>query len=201
MSILIEPHPEIDSTKEQSPRLFTVTEYYRMADAGIFGVEERLELIEGTILTMSPKGIKYAACNDKAAKYLGQLISNRAFVRNQNPIDLGQLSEPQPDLVLVLPREERYFDHHPIPDEILLVIEVASTSLEYDLGIKNRLYASVGIPQYCVLNLVNNELVDHRQPSADGYQNKQTYGVNDSLSLVAFPDILINVSELLPTES
>ena len=197
MSILIEPHSAVNSSKDQSQRLFTVVEYHKMSAAGIFGPEERLELIEGTILTMSPKSIKHAACNDRAARYLGQILGERAVVRNQNPIALKELSEPQPDLVLAIPEEERYFDHHPTPAEVLLIVEIAGSSLEYDLGAKSRLYANAGIRQYWVLNLDSNELMDHREPATDGYHSRHTYGAGNSLDLVAFPDTTICVSELL----
>ncbi len=200
MSILIEQHSAVQPIKEQSQRLFTVAEFHRMAAAGIFSPEERLELIEGTILTMSPKGIKHAACNDRAARYLGQILGDRAVVRNQNPIALKGLSEPQPDLVLAMPDEARYFDHHPTPAEIWVIVEIADSSLAYDLSTKSHLYAGAGIRQYWVLNLDSNELLDHREPAGDGYRIRQTYSAAGSVSLDAFPEITIPVSELLPPQ-
>ncbi|HUE84432.1 MAG TPA: Uma2 family endonuclease [Pyrinomonadaceae bacterium] len=113
---------------------------------------------------------------------------------------LKELSESQPDLVLAIPEETRYFDHHPTPVEVLLVLEIAGSSLEYDLGAKSRLYASAGIRQYWVLNLKSNELIDHREPGADGYHSRHTYGAGSSVSLDAFPEITVHVSELLPVQ-
>lgn len=188
-------------SRSQPPlRLFTVAEYYKMAEAGILRPEERVELIEGSILTMSPKGIAHAACNDKAGYYLAAILADRVIVRNQNPVHLGEHSEPQPDLVLAIPDKKRYFDHHPTPAEVLLVLEIASSSLDYDLRAKRLLYARVGIIQYCVLDLQARELVDYRDPATEDYSSKKTYRSGESFTLVAFPDISIPVRDLLPPE-
>ena len=162
-------------TRSQPPqlRLFTVAEYYKMAEAGILRPEERVELIEGSILTMSPKGIEHAACNDKASYYFSKVLVDRVIVRNQNPIHLEGDSEPQPDLCLASPDKQGYFDHHPTVAEALLVLETASSSLDYDLQDKALLYSRAAIIQYCVLNLSPGELVDYREPGPDGYRSKR----------------------------
>ena len=191
---------EQTSSQSAALRLFTVAEYYKIAAAGILRPEERVELIEGRILTMSPKGIMHAACNDKASEYLSKVLGNRVIVRNQNPVNLGDDTEPEPDLVLVAPQDRRYFDHHPIASEILLILEIADSSLEYDRHMKSLLYAKAGIMQYCLLSLQSRELEDYRDPSADGYRSKQTYRSDQSFNLVGFTDMAIPVSELLPPE-
>lgn len=168
-----------------------------MEAAGVFHPEERLELIEGTILTMSPKGIKHAACNDRAARYLETLVGERAIIRNQNPIQIGEFSEPQPDLVIAAPVRDRYFDHHPTPAEIFLVIEVSSSSLSYDLGMKSKLYARAGIPEYFIINLLDNQLIDFRDNGPDGYRNRHMYIAGQTLQLEALPELTIQVAELL----
>jgi Uma2 family endonuclease len=188
--------------QDQAPvlRLFTVKEYDRMREAGILGEDERVELLEGRIIKMSPKGIKHAVANDRASRCFFKHFGDRVIVRNQNPIHLDYASEPEPDLVLAVPQEKEYSDHHPTSSDILFVLEIADSSLSVDRQTKSRLYAAAGIIQYSVLNLKAGELEDYRDPGLDDYRSKQTYKAEQSFSLVAFPEIEINVSELLPPE-
>lgn len=181
-------------------RLFTVEEYDKLIEAGILGEDERVELLEGRIVKMSPKGIRHAAANDRASKCFIKHLGERIIVRNQNPIHLNDTSEPEPDLVLAAPQEKEYFDHHPTPPEVLLLVEIAGSSLNVDRITKSRLYATAGIIQYCILNLKAGELEDYRDPGPDGYRSKQTYKIEQSFSLAAFPDVTIEVRELLPPE-
>ncbi len=200
MATVLENPTVIQTVPEQPPtlRLFTVAEYYQMAEAGILGQEERVELLEGRILTMSPKGIRHAAVNDHAGDYFRKHFGARVLVRLQNPIHLDDASEPEPDIVLAAPQEKRYFDHYPTPAEVLLAVEIADSSLRFDRAVKSRLYAAAGIVQYCVFNLPAREIEDYRQPGADGYRSKQTYSAGQNFSLVAFPEVVLSVAELLP---
>jgi Uma2 family endonuclease len=179
-------------------RLFTVEEYDRMIESGILGEDERVELLEGRIVKMSPKGIPHAATNDRAGRYFIKHFDERVIVRNQNPIRLSDSSEPEPDLVLAAPLEKQYLDHHPIPADILLVLEIADSSVSIDRNYKSRLYAAAGIIQYCIINLQTNELEDYRDPAPDGYRSKQTYKAEQSFSLVAFPETVFAIGEFLP---
>jgi Uma2 family endonuclease len=202
MTTVLEERTESRTAPEQMPTLrpFTVAEYYRMAEVGILRPDERVELLEGRIVKMSPKGIRHAAINDLAGECFRKLLGARVIVRLQNPIHLDDASEPEPDLVLVEPQEKRYLDHHPTPPEVLLVVEIADSSLRFDRGIKSRLYAAAGIVQYCVLNLPAREVEDYREPGADGYRSKQTYSAGQSFNLVACPDVSVGVDELLPPQ-
>jgi Uma2 family endonuclease len=179
---------------------FTVKDYYRMLEAGILTEDDRVELIRGQIRTMSPKGIKHSASNDRANRYLTRLLGDRALIRIQNPIHLDDHSEPEPDVVLAMPTEDEYDYHHPGPEEILMLLEVAESSLVYDREEKSLLYAQAGIKQYCILNLRDRELEDYRNPGQDGYRSKQTYTAEDRFPLAAFPDISIEVNALLPRQ-
>jgi Uma2 family endonuclease len=178
-------------------RLFTVEEYDRMIEAGILGEDERVELLEGRIIKMSPKGILHAAVNDHAGECFRKHLGDSVIVRNQNPIHL-ETSEPEPDLVLAAPLEKQYMDHHPTPADILLVMEIADSSVSIDRNYKSRLYAAAGIIQYCIINLQTNELEDYRDPGTDGYRSKQTYKAEQTFNLVAFPETVIAIGELLP---
>lgn len=179
-------------------RKFTVAEYYRMAEVGILRPDERVELIEGEVIKMCPIGPPHASGSTRGSKWLTTRLGDRVIVRTQQPIRLSDLTEPEPDLVLAIPEDKEYSRHHPTPDEVLLVIEVAASSLSYDREVKGRIYAESGIVQYCLLNLKQRQLEDHRDPEGDGYRTIRTYSEDESFSLAAFPDIAVPVSELLP---
>src|SRR5438270_858709 len=131
MATVVENLAEVKTIQDQTLTLrpFTVAEYNKMIATGILRPDERVELIEGRIVKMSPKGIRHAATNDRASNCFGKHLADRVIVRNQNPIHLDDASEPEPDLVLAVPQEKGYFDHHPTPQEVLLVLEIADTSL------------------------------------------------------------------------
>ncbi|MEK7829526.1 MAG: Uma2 family endonuclease, partial [Acidobacteriota bacterium] len=131
--------------------------------------------------------------------YLRELLGDRAMVRFQLPIRLDDSSEPEPDIAIVLPDGDYYSDHHPTPSETLFVLEVSDSTLQLDRVRKSRVYAKAGIRQFCILNLKARELEDHRQPDQNGYRSKQTYTIDESFTLVAFPDISLNVADLLPS--
>ncbi|MGA9997089.1 MAG: Uma2 family endonuclease [Pyrinomonadaceae bacterium] len=204
MTTVLEQPPEVKEAARQDGvlelRLFTVEEYERMAEVGILGRDERLELIDGVIIKMSPKGDPHCAATDRAARYFIKRMDDKVIVRNQNPIRLDNNAEPEPDIVLATPQEKEYSDRKPTPQEILLVLEVADTTLYSDRRTKALIYARAGIQQYCILNLKARELEDYRDPSSEGYRSKQTYKAEQSFSLVAFPEVVIAVGELLPPE-
>jgi Uma2 family endonuclease len=187
-------------TEKRSPsvRLLTVCEYDKMIEAGIFGEDDRVELLEGVLLQMSPKGTKHQSSTDRATRLFIQRLGDRVHVRNQGPIHLDDYSEPEPDIVLAAPDVTEYADHHPAPHEIFVVIEVSDTTLAYDRDRKCLLYAKAGIPHYLMLNVEAREIEDYRDPSSDGYRSKQTLKEDQNFSLLAFPEITISVSELLP---
>jgi Uma2 family endonuclease len=182
------------------PRRFTVEEYNLMGETGIIKPDERVELIEGEIIKMSPKGTAHCASTSYAEECLRAKLGDRALVRTQDPIHLDEHSEPEPDVVLAMPHPKRYADHHPTPEEILYVMEIADTTLAKDRTIKARVYAQAGIIQYGILNVNARELEDYRDPDASGYRTKHTYRADESFTLVAFPEVHITVSELLPPE-
>lgn len=191
----------LPSDQQPSLRLLTAAEYEQMIAAGIFNEDDRVELLEGVMVEIGPKGMKHATSTDRAARYFIRALGNRVIVRNQNPILLNDYSEPEPDLVLAAPEAHEYAYRHPASEDISLILEVADTSLAYDRHSKGLSYAGSGIVQYLILNINEMEIEDYREPSADGYRHKQTYTAGESFDLVAFPDITIKVSDLLPPSS
>lgn len=113
-------------------RRFTVDEYYRLAEAGILHEDDRVELIEGEVVEMAPIGSKHASQVDRLAQHFFALLGERSTVRVQSPVHLDEHSEPQPDVTLLRPRPDFYASAHPGPQDIMLVVEVAETSAEYD---------------------------------------------------------------------
>ena len=178
-------------------RLFTVREYHLMVDAGILKEDDRIELIKGEIVQMSPIGRFHAACvkrlNELFVSRLGHLVN----VGVQAPIELDDNSEPQPDLVLLRRRADFYQSGHPQPQDILLIIEVADTTVESDREIKIPLYASSGIVEVWLVNIPAECIEVYRQPSGDSYQNVQVFGRGESIFVAAFPDVSFNVDEIL----
>ncbi len=182
---------------QPSLRLLNTSEYEQMIAAGIFTEDDRVELLEGVIVEMRPKSAMHAALTEDANDYFKDRLKAKAVVRSQNPILLSDLSEPEPDIVIVTPPKEKYYTRHPASSDVLLAMEIADSSIRLDRRTKGHLYARAGIAQYLILNVSEMEIEDYREPGADGYRHKQTYREGQEFSLVAFPDIKVKVNDLL----
>jgi len=154
-------------------RLLTVKEYNRMRETGILTEDDRVELIDGEIFKMSPIGSKHAAVVGAIKDWLIVHTYEKAIVRVQDPITAGNFSEPEPDIAVVRFRDDYYKDEHPRPSELLLVIEVADTSLTYDREIKAPLYAKAGIVEYWIINLENRQVERFREPLEQDYRIRE----------------------------
>jgi Uma2 family endonuclease len=165
------------------PRRLTVEDYYRMGEVGILRSDECVELIEGEIIDMSPPGHLHAGTVDQLADLLHRAVGDRAIVRVQNPVLLDRYSEPQPDLALLLPRADFYKSTRPRSVDVLLVIEVADTSLTYDCEVKVALYARHGIPEVWVVDIRGHRLLRYRDPSRGVYARVDEPNVGAPLEL------------------
>jgi Uma2 family endonuclease len=175
----------------------TVDQFDRMVEAGVFGPDERLELIGGEIVDMSPIGSRHQACVDRLTSMFAPALPGRAIVRVQGSVRITDLSQPQPDLALLRPRDDFYVDAHPGPADVLLVVEVADTSLSYDRWTKLPLYAKAGVPEAWVIDL-NGGVVDiAAQPGEHGYGVLAQRDRDGVLSPAAFPDLSFPVVEVL----
>ena len=180
-------------------RLFTRKEYHAMGKAGIFAPNERMELLEGEIIVMSPVGNRHAFCVDSLNYEFAALnISRRAIVRVQNPAATSPTSEPEPDLMLMAYKDDRYLSGHPNPQDILLLVEVADSSLGYDTNVKLRHYAQSGVSETWIADLRNDQIVSHTEPSPEGYLVSRIYRLGDTISPTAFPDLKIAVGDIIP---
>jgi Uma2 family endonuclease len=179
-------------------RRFTVAEYQRMAELGIFPIGERLELIDGFVTTMVAKGFAHSCATLQIQELFQDRLGKKVFVRPQEPIQLDNHSEPEPDVAIVGRDPLGYSTHHPTPDEVLLVIEVADSSLKYDLEVKAPLYAKSRIPEYWVVDVADRKLHVFREPNESGYQLELVLRELMTVVPIAFTDWTIGVSELLP---
>jgi|KBSSwiStaDraftv2_1062776.scaffolds.fasta_scaffold110870_1 Uncharacterized protein conserved in cyanobacteria len=182
---------------DTAKRRFTADEYQRMGDAGIFPPGDRVELIDGEILTMSPIGSAHAAAVNRANRLLVLATDGRALVAVQNPIRLNPFSEPQPDLVLLRPRDDFYRSAHPGPADVLLVIEIAETTLRYDRDVKAPLYARNGIGEYWLVDLTGHTVTLHTAPDNNAYRDVATLARGQMLRPLQLPDCAITVDDLL----
>jgi Uma2 family endonuclease len=184
---------------EVTRRLFTVDEYYQMAAAGILHEDDRVELIAGEILQMAAIGSRHAGCVDRLNRFFVLHVADQAIVRIQNPIRLNNLSEPQPDMSLLAPQPDFYTAGHPGPQHVLLVVEVADTSIGFDRGTKIPLYGRAGIREVWLVDLTQDHIEVHRQPARTrrGYRDVQRYTRGMRLALLAFPDLSVMVEDIL----
>lgn len=178
-------------------RRFSLEEYHQMAEAGILTENDRVELLDGEIVEMSPIGRRHAACVDRLNRLFGSRLAEKAIVRVQNPVELSDRAEPQPDIALLQPREDFYEAGHPQPQDILLLVEVADTTAEFDREIKIPLYASSRIAEVWLVDINEQCLEVYRQPASNGYQNVQKLQRGQSIFIQAFPDINLTVDEIL----
>ncbi len=176
--------------------MLTTQQYHLMYEAGVFNDGDRLELINGEIKTMSPIGRKHVACIIRLDKLIQRKLGDRIMVSTQNSIRLDDNSQPQPDLAILKSRNDFYEERLPSPLDILLIIEVADSTIAYDREVKAPLYAAAGIPEMWLFD-VNKKAIDgYSQPSANGYKLIRHYDENDTLSMLAFPDVMFNWHEL-----
>jgi len=179
-------------------RRFTVAEYHRMGQVGLLGEDERVELIDGWIVTMRPIGSRHAACVSLLNRVL-RPVEETAIVRVEAPIILNDATEPQPDIAVVKFKANLYADAHPCPEDVLLLIEVAETSLEEDREIKLPRYAASAIPEVWIVNLIANTIEVYRAPlilanGLPGYRSRTDFLPGEPMRPQAFVDVAIQLS-------
>lgn len=182
---------------------FTVDEYHRLTELGFFTEDDGIELIRGELVQMAAKGTPHSVCNTKLVQQLDRLILDLAVVRGQEPITLPNNSEPEPDAVIARGQPDSYLSHHPYSADILLVVEVSDTTLDYDQTIKLSLYAEAQIEEYWIVNLVANQLERYRHPYQDaqgnfGYRTKQISLRTDTIALPEFPALVLDLNRVFP---
>ncbi len=187
-------------------RRFTLEEYHQLIDIGFFNEDERVELLAGVLVSMSPIYPPHANTVDLLLYVFSSLLTRAGIrLRVQGPISIPELeSEPEPDLVILRVSDVDFTQRHPYPQEVLLAAEVSDSSLTYDRTRKGAIYAQAGIPEYWIWNLVDGSLEVYRDPhtpaSGDAvYRTKSTFGRGESVAPLAFPDFAVAVDDVLPS--
>lgn len=174
----------------------TVGDYNRMGEVGILHEDSRVELIEGEIIDMAPIGSSHAGTVSQLSRLLERAVGNHAIVWTQNPIILGEHSEPEPDIALLRPRHDFYKTSHPRPQDVRLIVEVAESPLRYDRDIKIPLYARHAIPEVWLVDLAANQLRLFRRPEGRAYQDVVVPTSLSALAPALLPEMLLNLSDL-----
>jgi len=176
---------------------FTVDEYHRMGEAGVLGEDDRVELLDGEIVRMSPIGTPHASTVARLNTLLVRRFADRATIWVQNPIILDRWSEPQPDLCVLAPRVDFYGAAHPRPRDVLLGIEVMASSRDYDRTLKLPLYARAGLREVWLVDLKAEAIERFRRPALRAYREHETFGRGRVLTPLAFPRVRFRVNEIL----
>lgn len=176
---------------------FTAAEFQRMGQTGVFGEDSRLELIEGEVVEMAPIGPEHANRVARLNELLVLAFAGRAIVNPGNPLLLDPHSEPEPDFALLKPRPGGYAGRHPVPEDVLLIVEVADTSLLYDRQRKVPLYARHGIPEVWLVSLPEQTVTVYQSPAAAGYQVERELRRGEALAPLAFADREFATADLL----
>jgi Uma2 family endonuclease len=174
----------------------TVREYVRMGEAHVFAHDARLELMEGEIVEMAPLGSAHAAVVYRLDTLLRK-VAPRAMVFVQSPLVLGERSAPQPDVMLLRPRADEYYNSLPVASDALLVVEVADTTLRYDMEVKRPLYARAGVVELWIVDITRRELHLFREPDLD-YSTHRVLVVSDNAAIATLGEVGFAVSALFP---
>lgn len=177
-------------------RRWTRKDYERVVDAGGFGPEDRIELLDGEIWEMTPQGSRHAIAFELVAARLATAFADIGHVRHQLPFSLDDVSQPEPDVAVIVGELRDY--RHAHPNTALLIVEVSDTSLSHDRGRKLAAYARNSIPEYWLLDLTTNRLEVFREPDGEGYRSKMVLMSTDSVEALRAPGALVAVADLLP---
>lgn len=182
---------------EPARHRFAVDDYHRMVEAGVLGPDDRVELIEGEVVEMAPIGSRHAGCVMRLDRFFQRRLGDEAIVCVQNPVRASDLSEPQPDVVLLRPRSDDYTSANPAPAEVLLVIQVADTTAAWDRDVKLPLYATAGVIEAWLVDLPAGLAEAWTEPTVGGYGHMRRVGRGRSVAPLAFPEAALSIDDLL----
>ncbi|MEM6628762.1 MAG: Uma2 family endonuclease [Bacteroidota bacterium] len=177
-------------------RLLTVAEYHKMAEVGILDPDDRVELIKGEIIKMSPLNSPHTSPVKRITSLMYQLFGNRLTISVQDPITIEDHSEPEPDIALLAFSKDFYAERHPRPEDVILLIEVADSTVAKDQQLKLPLYAEAGIKEYWIVNIVEKQLEVYQQPKDSSYTIQKIYTSRDQVRLENL-GATINVNSIL----
>jgi Uma2 family endonuclease len=176
---------------------FSVEEFNKLGEAGIFDEDDRVELLDGEIIVMSPIGSQHAGTVMRMISVFAARLAERALINPQNPAVLDEFSEPQPDITLLTPKADYYTSAHPRPEDILLLVEVSDTTLGYDRGRKLRKYAEREVREVWIVDLTTQAIEQFRAPAGSTYSSSARFIRDQKITMEAFPDVPFTVEELI----
>jgi Uma2 family endonuclease len=190
-------YPLTMSTESVIKKLFTVDEYHRMWDAGILPEENRFELIRGEIIEMPNPKPPHSGRVNRLTHLFTSRLRDSIVLSVQNPSSFDEMSEPVPDVSLLKPRSDFYSERHPLPEDVLLVIEISYSTFRFDSKIKAPLYAEAGIREYWIINIPSNSLEVYTLPVLGQYTHHQIFKHGQTISPQAFPAVTFSIEEIL----
>ncbi|MEO8072501.1 MAG: Uma2 family endonuclease [Acidobacteriota bacterium] len=176
---------------------FSVDEYYKMIELGMLKDYEKAEIIEGELIQKTPIGNKHSAVVEKLNEILRDRLGKSVSLRNQQPVRFGDYNEPEPDLSVLQRREDFYFEHKPVPKDIILLIEVSDATLKYDRDVKLPLYAEAEVAEVWIVNLVSEIVEVHQKPSVGIYQLTKIFKRGEQVKSEVLPELKLEVDEIL----
>jgi len=179
------------------PHRFTVDQYHRMGESGILGDDDRVELVDGSVLEVPPAGSSHAERVGLIGDLLRRTVGDRATVRVRSPLELDGSSEPEPDICVVVPQAGHYAENHPRPTDVLLLVEMADTAVGFDNEVKGPLYASAGIIETWIVDSSAGVVVVARDPQRCGYMDNRRVGAGETVTPLMLPGAAVAVSDLL----
>ena len=188
---------ELKKVSRIVPKRFRVEDFRRMTEAGILPEESGWEIVDGYLIDKMSIGSKHASTVKKLNRILTNLVKDNAIVSVQDPIHINDYNEPEPDIALLRPRDDFYAKSHPLPDEVLLLIEVSDSTIEYDREIKKTLYAKAGIAEFWIVNLKDNTLEVYSQPKNDNYRLARILEPGEDLRSESIENLTLAIDEIL----
>ena len=174
----------------------SVDRYQKMIAAGILTERDRIELIDGEMVNTAPIGPKHAALTARLTKLFVLSVGDTAIVSPGGPVNLGDFSEPQPDVLLLRPRGDYYAGKIPEASDVLLLIEISDSTLAFDQSTKRALYARHGVVEYWIVDVEGKRIQVHREPTVNGYAQAHEFSMTDSVSPQALPAVRLIVQSL-----
>ncbi len=179
------------------PHRFSADDYHRMEEAGILGADDRVELVDGEIVEAAPVGGEHGTATGRIAAALAAAVGDRATVRERRPVALGGSSEPEADICVVRPLAGDYAERHPHPEDILLLVEVADTSVGFDDEVKGPLYARAGVIETWIVDLSADVVIVARDPQPCGYMDERRVSPGETVTPLMLPGAAVDVADLV----
>lgn len=188
---------ELEKAATVKPKRFRVEEFRKMTEIGILPEESGWEIIDGYLIDKMTIGSKHASIVKRLNKILTNLVGNQAVISIQDPIHINDYNEPEPDVALLAPRKDFYSKSHPMPTDVLLLIEVSDSTIEYDREVKKMLYAEAEIQEFWLINLKNNTVEVYSQPKNGSYYSTRILEAGETIKLTTIENLQLSVEEIL----